>query len=145
MTLPHHARAPLAGAPADAFGAWLVPERGSRLERRARSRQWPLQQCGYRITPDRRPLVTLACQGEPDEEAVPAAAADIAPYYREPLEVQPVYWTGAYAGTDVGAAWSNAFGSAGAIGGLYAGYNWQFAPQWLLGVELDGSWTESTA
>jgi outer membrane immunogenic protein len=73
---------------------------------------------------------------------MPAAAADIAPYYRGPLEVQPVYWAGAYAGTDVGAAWSNAFGSAGAIGGLYAGYNWQFAPQWLLGVELDGSWTE---
>src|SRR5262249_54816903 len=73
---------------------------------------------------------------------MPAAAADIAPYYRGPLEFQPVYWTGAYAGTDVGAAWSNAFGSAGAIGGLYAGYNWEFAPQWLLGVEVDGSWAE---
>jgi opacity protein-like surface antigen len=40
---------------------------------------------------------------------------------------------------------SNGFGTgstSGAMGGLYAGYNWQFAPQWLLGVDLDMSWTD---
>jgi outer membrane immunogenic protein len=79
---------------------------------------------------------------------MPAAAADMPPYYRAPLEVQPFYWTGAYAGADIGGAWSNqssGFGtgsSSGVIGGLYAGYNWQFAPQWVLGVELDGSWPD---
>src|SRR5215475_12401924 len=31
---------------------------------------------------------------------------------------------------------------SGAVGGLYAGYNWQFAPQWLLGVDLDMNWTD---
>jgi outer membrane immunogenic protein len=29
----------------------------------------------------------------------------------------------------------------GAVGGLQAGYNWQFAPAWVAGVEGDISWT----
>ena len=37
---------------------------------------------------------------------------------------------------------SIAGGSAlGAVGGLQAGYNWQFAPAWVAGVEGDFSWT----
>ena len=71
---------------------------------------------------------------------VPAMAADMTPYDRIPLQAPPFYWTGAYIGADVGGAWPNiqnglGIGSAsGIIGGLYAGYNWQFAPTWLLGV-----------
>jgi outer membrane immunogenic protein len=80
---------------------------------------------------------------------VPAMAADMTPYDRIPLQAPPFYWTGAYIGADVGAAWPNiqfnglGIGSAsGIIGGLYAGYNWQLAPQWLLGVEVDSSWID---
>jgi outer membrane immunogenic protein len=80
---------------------------------------------------------------------VPAMSADMTPYNRIPLQAQPFYWTGAYIGADVGAGWSNiqlnglGTGSAsGVIGGLYAGYNWQLTPQWLLGVEVDSSWID---
>jgi outer membrane immunogenic protein len=69
-------------------------------------------------------------------------------------------WTGLYIGVHAGAAWQdftsgsiddpNALlasgprtgGSAlGGVGGLQAGYNWQFAPAWVVGVEGDISWT----
>jgi outer membrane immunogenic protein len=120
-------------------------------------------QCGYRITIGRRPLDTLSVPTKKESGMrklslagfavgaliMPAMAADMTPYDRAPLRAQPFYWTGAYIGADVGGAWSNiqlnGFGTgsaSGVIGGLYAGYNWQFAPQWLLGVELDSSWTD---
>jgi outer membrane immunogenic protein len=35
--------------------------------------------------------------------------------------------------------------TSGIIGGLYAGYNWQLAPQWLIGIEGDSSWTDLNA
>src|SRR6188472_2401194 len=75
----------------------------------------------------------------------------------------PVYsWTGFYVGGDVGALWTRAnavmdplpnvvfFGTfpntgslnhTGFVGGLHAGYNWQVAPSWVVGVEADWSWT----
>ena len=31
--------------------------------------------------------------------------------------------------------------SKGALGGLQAGYNWQFAPNWVAGIEADISWS----
>ena len=69
-------------------------------------------------------------------------------------------WTGFYVGVHAGAA-SQAISSAsfidpngnlasgpvsggsalGAVGGIQAGYNWQFAPAWVAGVEGDFSWT----
>ena len=80
---------------------------------------------------------------------MPATAADMTPFYRSPPQALPFNWTGVYLGADVGGAWasvqSNPVGTgstSGAVGGLYAGYNWQFAPQWLLGVDLDMSWTD---
>ena len=80
---------------------------------------------------------------------MPAMAADMTPYYKTPLQAQPFYWTGAYIGADVGTAWSNirldGFGTSSesrTVGGLYAGYNWQLAPQWLVGAEVDSSWTD---
>jgi outer membrane immunogenic protein len=81
-------------------------------------------------------------------------------------------WTGFYLGGDIGAGWANgtnytfadpgnaAFGScllctlpyqsealsgghkSGVLGGVYLGYNWQFAPTWLFGVEGDFTWTD---
>jgi len=71
-------------------------------------------------------------------------------------------WTGFYLGGNVGYSWGNddvtlngltisgtslpgigssSFKPSGAIGGLQAGYNWQFAPNWLLGFETDFQWT----
>jgi outer membrane immunogenic protein len=74
-------------------------------------------------------------------------------------------WTGFYIGAHGGAAWQstpqftffdpNAPGDGimplqnlsgagkpglGGLGGLQAGYNWQFAPAWVVGVEGDLSW-----
>jgi outer membrane immunogenic protein len=78
-----------------------------------------------------------------------AMAADMAPFERGPA-VAVFSWTGAYIGADIGGAWSNIqsnFGGGNAssvIGGVYAGYNWQFAPQWLIGIEGDASWADLT-
>jgi outer membrane immunogenic protein len=88
--------------------------------------------------------------------AMPAMAADLAPYVKSPVVV-PWTWTGVYFGGDVGGAWSdntstwstpttfgvrpisgNTGGSAFA-GGFYAGYNYQFSPAFVAGIEAD--WT----
>jgi outer membrane immunogenic protein len=69
-------------------------------------------------------------------------------------------WTGFYVGVHAGAAWQSTPGwsfvdpnlflitinppgnsALGGVGGLQAGYNWQFAPAWVVGVEGDFSWT----
>ena len=89
---------------------------------------------------------------------MPIKAAPVAP----PLPS----WTGFYVGGDVGGAWRAADtvtwvdpnfllgvpgavpsplllptkSSSGFVGGFHAGYNWQFAPAWVLGVEGDFTW-----
>jgi outer membrane immunogenic protein len=88
-----------------------------------------------------------------------ASAADLAiPPPPPPLPS----WTGFYIGAHAGAAmqtgtpdWEfndpNGFFSTtdlnrsgnsalGGVGGFQAGYNWQFAPAWVVGVEADISW-----
>ena len=91
--------------------------------------------------------------------SAPGFAADL-PVAPAPAPVAYPSWTGFYIGVSVGAAWQNfssgsindpngilasgglAGGSAlGAVGGFQAGYNWQFAPAWVVGVEGDFSWT----
>jgi len=97
-----------------------------------------------------------------------AMAADLpvkAPAYKAPPI--PVYsWTGFYIGVHGGGAWSrgdsrsdplpspDAFNrladvfsldGSGGLAGVHAGYNWQVAPTWLLGIEADWSWTNSDA
>jgi outer membrane immunogenic protein len=97
-----------------------------------------------------------------------ALAADVAPYYRAPpvavAVVVPYTWTGFYVGANVGGAWTDtnalwqplptsaAFGvfpiagntgGASAIGGIQAGYNWQVAPTWVVGIEGDWSWASA--
>jgi outer membrane immunogenic protein len=88
-------------------------------------------------------------------------AADLGnrPVYKAPPAPAPMFsWTGFYIGGHVGYGWgrneftdtSNAlFGGAGAtynndtdgfLGGLQAGFDYQFAPNWLLGIEGQVSW-----
>jgi outer membrane immunogenic protein len=82
-------------------------------------------------------------------QIISAMAADMAPFDRGPA-VSVFSWTGAYIGADIGGAWSNIQSSFGAgnassvIGGVYTGYNWQLAPQWLFGIEGDATWADLT-
>jgi outer membrane immunogenic protein len=88
-----------------------------------------------------------------------ASAADLAV---PPPPPPPPSWTGFYIGAHAGAAWQqrsfwswtqpdgffdpldinrDSGGPAlGAVGGFQAGYNWQFAPAWVAGIEGDISW-----
>jgi outer membrane immunogenic protein len=85
--------------------------------------------------------------------AAPAAGADLGarPYYNNvPAFAAPLYnWTGFYIGGHVGGAFSgsNNFNgtvlsdsSARVLGGIQAGLDWQFAPNWVLGTEGQYSW-----
>jgi outer membrane immunogenic protein len=91
-----------------------------------------------------------------------ASAAELpvrpAPPPPPPAPVQT--WTGWYIGVHAGPAWQSSpnwtftdpnrvltttsvsSGSAqlGAVGGIQGGYNWQFAPAWVAGIEGDISW-----
>lgn len=82
-----------------------------------------------------------------------------APVYKAPVAI-PFTWTGLYVGAHVGYGWShthttNVNGNAafpagteaeadqtGVLGGLQLGYNYQFAPNWLVGIEGDFSWAD---
>jgi outer membrane immunogenic protein len=90
-----------------------------------------------------------------------ALAADLAV---PPPPPPPPSWTGFYVGVHAGAAWqsnsdwtfndpngffipgtttlSNTGSNAalGGVGGFQGGYNWQFAPTWVAGIEADFSW-----
>jgi outer membrane immunogenic protein len=85
--------------------------------------------------------------------AQPARAADLSrPYYdKAPLYAPPIYgWTGFYVGAHLGGAFSSDTNFSGLatgnnsngrfLGGLQAGYDWQFTPNWVVGVEGQYSW-----
>jgi outer membrane immunogenic protein len=94
-----------------------------------------------------------------------ASAADLPMKAPAQVPVAPAYsWTGFYVGGDVGALWTRASGrwdplptvsnfgeypisgdlnKNAFVGGLHAGYNWQFAPAWVAGIEGDWSWTDA--
>ncbi len=98
-----------------------------------------------------------------------ALAADLGArtYTKAPAVVDQVYnWTGFYVGGDIGAAsqahnftsnfsqsdsdpasannvQNNSFSGTSLIGGIHAGYNWQFAPHWVVGLEGDWQWVRS--
>ena len=89
-----------------------------------------------------------------------AQAADLP--VKAPAPIAPVYnWTGFYIGGNVGYGWHDptvsftpndafpglggftgagppvSFNISGALGGFQLGYNWQFAPTWVAGLETD--------
>jgi outer membrane immunogenic protein len=82
-------------------------------------------------------------------QMVSAMATDMTPFDRG-RAVAVSGWTGVDVGADIGGAWSNiqsnlGGGNASSVsGGVYAGYNWQLTPQWLIGVEGDASWADLT-
>src|SRR6201995_818811 len=81
--------------------------------------------------------------------AAPAFAADMpartytkAPVYTPP---QAIYnWTGFYVGGHIGGAWAgdnNLVSSDGRfLGGVQGGFDYQFATNWVVGVEAQYSW-----
>src|SRR5215469_4860083 len=88
------------------------------------------------------------------DAALPAHGADLgaAPYYsKTPVYAAPIYnWTGFYIGGHLGGAFTsdNNFsglttgnnGNGRFLGGVQAGADWQFAPNWVLGAEAQYSW-----
>jgi outer membrane immunogenic protein len=82
----------------------------------------------------------------------PAMAADMA-LKAPPAPVAPAYsWTGFYLGGQVGYGWGTSFqegadgfgntgnfNTSGVLGGVTAGYNWQFNGNWVVGLETDFS------
>src|SRR5437899_9523955 len=87
--------------------------------------------------------------------AAPAVGADLGarPYYSKaaPAYAAPIYcWTGFYIGAHVGGAFSsdNNFnglatgnnGNSRVLGGFQAGADWQFNPNWVVGLEGQYSW-----
>jgi opacity protein-like surface antigen len=90
----------------------------------------------------------------------PANAADLSrrPYAKAPAPLmQPIYnWTGFYVGANFGGVATNetvtagglaAFSTdpSGVLGGVQVGYNYQFSPNWLVGVEGELAWTSASS
>lgn len=74
--------------------------------------------------------------------AAPAFAADMPsrrPVYKAAPALPIFNWTGFYAGVHGGYGWGDAanLDPSGWFGGGQIGYNWQFAPNWVWGVEAD--------
>jgi outer membrane immunogenic protein len=83
--------------------------------------------------------------------AVPAQAADLGAraYNKAPVMAAPLYnWSGFYVGGHIGGAWTNdnfvgnTGDSGGFMGGVQVGADWQVAPNWVLGIEGQYSWTD---
>jgi outer membrane immunogenic protein len=94
--------------------------------------------------------------------AGPAIAADnLAPTYKAAPAARSFNWSGFYFGGTVGGGMASlpvtdvdglatnlggpALKSAGWAGGVHAGYNWQFAPSFLFGLEGDFNWSNFKA
>jgi outer membrane immunogenic protein len=84
----------------------------------------------------------------------PTLAADLAArpgYTKAPVYAQPIYnWTGFYIGGHLGGAFdgNNSFNGTlnnnnndgRFMGGVQGGYDYQFAPNWVMGIEGQYSW-----
>lgn len=98
-----------------------------------------------------------------------ASAADLPRKAPPPPVIAVMSWTGFYAGINGGGAWTddpsmtyvdlantgntfnsyvpstiNASASSG-LAGIHVGYNWQAAPNWVIGIEGDWDWTNLSA
>jgi outer membrane immunogenic protein len=89
---------------------------------------------------------------------VPALAADLAArpaYTKAPAYMAPIYnWTGFYIGGHIGGGFAGDNGFTGTtgnsnngsfLGGLQAGADYQFAPNWVAGVEGQYSWLSNNS
>src|SRR3954451_388607 len=81
--------------------------------------------------------------------AAPAFAADMPPrtYTKAPAYTPPqaIYnWTGFYLGGHLGGTFAGANSLEGNngrfLGGVQGGFDYQFAPNWVLGIEAQYSW-----
>lgn len=84
-----------------------------------------------------------------------AGAADLTRRPPPPL-LQPIYtWNGFYVGGHLGGVTSSedvsvdgfnvlSTNPSGFLGGVQAGYNYQIAPNWLIGIEGELSWTSAS-
>src|SRR5262249_30080998 len=76
-----------------------------------------------------------------------ASAADLSRRPPPPVVISP--WTGLYIGAHVGGVASSetvdglSTDPSGVIGGLQAGYNFQIAPAWLVGIGGELSWSNA--
>jgi outer membrane immunogenic protein len=88
----------------------------------------------------------------------PALAADLAArpaYTKAPAYIAPIYnWTGFYIGGHIGGGFSSNNGFAGTtntgssssfLGGVQAGADYQFAPNWVAGLEGQYSWLSNAS
>ena len=91
----------------------------------------------------------------------PATAADVAmPVYKAAAAPAAYNWSGFYLGVTAGGGMASlpvtdmdhfglstngALKSGGAAGGIHAGYNWQFTPSFLVGLEGDFNWASFKA
>lgn len=84
-----------------------------------------------------------------------AQAADMGArvYNKAPVPMVPLYnWTGFYVGGHLGYAWgqdnfglpafNNTSNNSGFAGGVQVGADWQFNPNWVVGVEGQWTWTD---
>jgi outer membrane immunogenic protein len=111
----------------------------------------------------RHPLKTIALAAGVSLVALSTGfAADLGarPVYKAPPAPAPMFsWTGFYIGAHAGYGWGNNdftdttgfVGPAGAtygldtdgfLGGVQAGFDYQFAPNWVLGIEGQVSWSK---
>jgi opacity protein-like surface antigen len=91
---------------------------------------------------------------------IPAEAADITPQPYVTAPAAPLYnWNGFYVGANFGGVFTQERSSVGSVflgapatfssnpsgvlGGLQFGYNLQFAPQWVIGIEGELDWTSA--
>ncbi|WP_315832617.1 outer membrane protein [Bradyrhizobium prioriisuperbiae] len=88
-----------------------------------------------------------------------ASAADLAarPYTKAPVApISPAYnWSGFYIGAMGGYGWSSDVTTngvtvsssdlKGGFAGGTIGYNWQFSPSWVFGLEADAAWADLSA
>ena len=105
-------------------------------------------------------LLLAAVALAPLGAVAPALAADLGartPYYSKaaPAYVAPIYnWTGFYVGGHLGGAFSSSNDFNGLalansdngrfLGGVQAGADYQFAPNWVVGIEGQYSWLTSS-
>src|SRR6202040_4099638 len=87
--------------------------------------------------------------GAPDA-VVPASSPG---FYTKAAAAPAYHWTGPYVGANFGGAFgfedattpigAAATDSTGVLGGVQLGYNYKFAPTWLVGIEAELDWTSA--